>query len=72
MIWTTMPEEILFDMPEKDIKECLKIVRYNRRQVLVDTTGMDSGDGRITRLFSSCPADFLDKQFSPGNIIRYK
>jgi len=33
---------------------------------------MDAGEGRITRLFSSCPADFLDKEFSPGNIIIYK
>ena len=69
MIWTTVPEEILFAVPEKT---CSKIVQYNGRQVMVDVTGMDSGEGRITRLFSSCPADFLDKEFSPGNIIIYK
>ena len=69
MIWTIAPEEILFDVSEKT---CSKIVQYNGRQVMVDTAGMDSGEGRITRLFSSCPADFLDKEFSPGNIIIYK
>ena len=65
MIWSIMPEEILFAATPS--KMAPRVVLYNGRQLIVDAAG--GSEGRIVRLLSTDPGDFLLAEFAPGRTV---
>ena len=60
MIWSIIPEELIF--AAESSAERSRIVEYWGRKVRLR-------QGRIDRLLSSDPRDFLDRRFSPGTAV---
>jgi len=67
LIWSVVPQEIIFAGMEK-LDSCREL-NYRGRLLLVSTKGESPGEGRIVRLLSSDPADFMDGGFAPGKVI---
>ena len=65
MIWSIIPEEIIF----QDLKEnnTIKKINYLNRDILVGMT--EDGKKRIVSVLSTDPLDYLDQRLSPGTII---
>jgi len=59
MIWSVIPEEVIFDHRENDLYE---LKRYHGRHVIMRNS-------RLEALVSSDPMDFLDDQFTPGRLL---
>ena len=69
MIWSIMPEEIIFGVQDDDIQPAgeLKQVSYLGREVVVQP--QKGGKAMIVQLLSADPRDFLDVRFNPGGIV---
>jgi len=67
LIWSVVPQEMIFAGSEK-LGSCREL-NYQGRLLLVNTKGENPGEGRIVRLLSSDPADFMDGLFAPGRVI---
>ncbi len=67
MIWSIIPEEMIFDGAEKLSRNNYQIINYRGKKVLVML--MQNGDAQIVSLISSDPLDFIDQSFSPGSCI---
>lgn len=65
MIWSIIPEEIIFQQENAVPKR--NFTQYLGRQV--QTVAHGEGKARIISVISSNPADFLDMRFAPGTII---
>ncbi len=65
MIWSIIPEEIIFASQEQPNYQQ---IQYLGRQVTV--LADKEGGGEIVALVSSNPADYLDQRFSLGRKIR--
>ena len=67
MIWSIIPEDIIFAaLPEEKKEKERRMISYLGRQVMVERH--QRGE-RIIGLISSNPADFTDARFTPGTII---
>lgn len=67
MIWSIIPEEMIFDGAEKLNKNKYQVINYKGKKVMVMI--MPNGDAQIVSLLSSNPLDFIDQRFSPGSCI---
>ena len=68
MIWSVIPEEIVFSDAAKD--KPFRQVAYNGCQVIV--RNHPNGKVEIISLLSSNPQDFLNSKYIPGTIINIK
>ena len=66
MLWSVIPEEIVFD--KWDEAFTLEERTYQQRKVRV-RVGQD-GYGSIEGIISSNPKDFMNKELRPGTKIR--
>lgn len=66
MLYTIIPYELIFEQKE-DIKNNYFEMIYEDKHLLVEK--IDNGNYMIHRLYSTNPLDYLDKRYSPGNII---
>lgn len=60
MIWSIIPEEFLFAVD--DPEQGMELIDYCGRQICARS-------GRVERLFSTDPADYLDPRFAPGALV---
>ena len=60
MIWSIIPEEFLFAAEQAEAE--LTLTEYLGRRVCLRA-------GRVERLLSSDPADYLDPRFAPGALV---
>ncbi len=65
LIWTVIPEELVFSGLEEVKRE--KEVVYRGRRLLVSP--LPEGKMCIMRVISSNPRDFMDPRFQPGTVI---
>lgn len=66
ILYTPIPlEQVLegHDNPLDNLQE----ITIEGKQVLVESVG--NGEGRVVRLFSTDPADYLDGRFNPGRRV---
>ncbi len=69
MIWSIIPEEIIFgNLNQDEVKSGRRTRDYLGKRV--QTIPYREGEDRIIALISSNPQDFLDLRFSPGTIIK--
>jgi hypothetical protein len=68
MIWSIIPEEIVFSEETND--KPFRQVPYYGRQVLI--RNHTNGKGEIISLLSTDPLDFLNAKFMLGTIISIK
>lgn len=69
MLYTIIPEEDLFDDYQEEQAGAVMDVEVNGTSVQVEPLGAYSG--RVVRVISSNPQDFLNPQFRPGNILHW-
>ncbi|NLU09586.1 MAG: hypothetical protein GXW90_01325 [Tepidanaerobacter acetatoxydans] len=67
LLYTTMPLEIVLDGIYK--KREYKEIDTNGVKLIVECIGINQG--KIVRLLSSNPQDFLNPNFFPGKIITF-
>jgi len=69
MIWSIIPEEVIFDVQYDAMQSTgeLKQMMYRGREVVVQP--QKDGKAMIMQLLSADPRDFLDTCFSPGSLI---
>lgn len=63
MIWSVIPEEVVFKAGEKSSD--LQLTEYLGRRVILR-------QGRVDSLLSTDPADFLDQRFMPGSLVNQR
>lgn len=68
LLYTPMPLELIMEGSEKE--RVYHEVEYNGVRLLVEP--MDMTSGKIVRIMSTNPQDYLNSSLSPGNIIRYR
>lgn len=66
MIWSIIPEEVIFAAAEEENVLTMN-GRYLGRQVMLRPCG--EGLGEIMALLSTDPADFLDERFQVGRRV---
>jgi len=69
ILHTVIPVETVMANMEKVEKQELKEIRQGRITMLVEVTG--PFEGRLVRLISPDPQDYLNPDYSPGQIIRF-
>ena len=67
MIWSVIPEEIIFPQNRTEDMLSWRCMDHQGRRVLV-APGKD-GTGVIMRLLSTDPQDYLDNSLAPGTKI---
>ena len=67
MIWSIIPEEIIFQ--DNSNEQTVKKINYLNRDVLVNY--QKDGKGRIVSVLSTDPFDYLDQRIIPGTIINH-
>ncbi|MEG1500383.1 MAG: YlzJ-like family protein [Clostridiales bacterium] len=65
MIWSIMPEELIFQKPDQALSA--KTVSYRGKQLVI--VPQEDGKARIKSIISSDPQDFLNTNLLPGTII---
>ncbi|WP_422445706.1 YlzJ-like family protein [Thermoanaerobacterium sp. DL9XJH110] len=68
LLYTTMPVELVLEGMDK---------KYEFREIEIDNVKLliepiDINMGRIVRVFSTNPQDYLNPNFFPGRIIHFK
>lgn len=66
MLYTIIPYELIFEQKE-DIRNNYTEIMLENGHLLVEK--IDNINYRILRLYSTNPADYLNKKYNPGNII---
>lgn len=66
VLYTPLVESDIFPESQADER---KFVSYEGRTLQV--TQLQSGEYQIEQLLSTNPHDYLNQNFSPGNIIQY-
>ena len=69
ILHTVMPMETVMADMEKVEKQELKEIRRGHMTMLVELTA--PFEGKIVRLISPDPQDYLNPDYSPGQIIRF-
>lgn len=67
ILYTIYPPEYVLDDPEQAGGAVFQEVEVEGRKILLEIDG--EGQGRISRLISTDPDDFLDPRWNPGNMI---
>ncbi|HHY04530.1 MAG TPA: hypothetical protein GX534_05030 [Thermoanaerobacterales bacterium] len=67
LLYTTMPMEIVLENLEKEYE--FKELDMGNSKLVIEQTGINTG--RIVRLISSDPQDYLNPKFTPGNTISF-
>lgn len=70
IIYSTVPMEVIFQNFEQMEKQELKELSYGAMTMLVEPTG--PYEGKIVRLISPNPQDYLNPQYMPGQKINFK
>lgn len=68
LLYTLMPLDIVLDGADDDYE--LDEITIDNIKLLVEP--IDLKHGKITRLISSNPQDYLNPKYSPGNIFNYR
>ncbi|NLA59171.1 MAG: hypothetical protein GX855_09775 [Firmicutes bacterium] len=66
MMWTIIPPEVVWEGVEEKPKDIMEL-EWQGVQMLVEP--LQFGQGRIVRLLSTDPKDFLRPELAPGSII---
>ncbi len=66
ILYTPLPLEQVLEGHDKPLNPPVEMM-IEGKQFVVEPTG--TGEGRIVRLLSTDPADFLDERFSPGGKV---
>ncbi|MFD1735875.1 YlzJ-like family protein [Bacillus salitolerans] len=66
ILYTVMPQEVMFPMNESDFQN-QQLISMNGVSLLVERT--DNQDYRVIRCLSTDPQHFLCEQYAPGNLI---
>lgn len=70
IIHSTIPMEVIFENNEKVNKQDIHEVQFGHATMLVEP--ISSYEGRIVRLISPNPQDYLNPRFAPGEIIAFR
>lgn len=67
LLYTPLPLELVLE--GYDHYRCYKEIEFAGVKLQVEQ--LDSGRGKITRILSTNPKDFLNPLFQPGNIVSF-
>lgn len=67
--YSVIPVETVFANMEQVEKQELKEITYGHATMLVEQTG--PFEGRIVRLISPDPQDYLNPNYAPGQSVRF-
>lgn len=70
ILYSVIPPETVFANMDLVEKQEIKEVTYGHATMLVEQTG--PFEGRIVRLISPDPQDYLKPHYSPGQIVRFQ
>jgi hypothetical protein len=70
ILHSVIPSETVFANMDVVEKQELKEVTYGHATMLVEQTG--PFEGRIVRLISPDPQDYLKPHYAPGQIVRFQ
>ena len=70
MLYTIMPEEVIFKEAYSDEKQKYEEIEYNGKKVIAKI--LENGDYVIERLISTDVSDYVNENLMPGNIISKK
>ncbi len=70
MIWSIIPESVIFATETDAAAEPLRIVEYQGCRLVVRSH--QQGEAEIVSLLSTDPADYLKSNFAPGSLIDIK
>lgn len=69
MLYTIMPTELVLEGIDQPVKPPQEIDLGNIK-LLVETMGFNQG--KVVRLISTDPQDYLNPNFQPGSLINFK
>lgn len=69
IMYTAMPLELVFD-GYAEFNPTYAEVEYNGVKMLIESAG--PFQGKIVRLLSSNPQDYLNPNYSPGTVIHFR
>ncbi|MGB9779354.1 MAG: YlzJ-like family protein, partial [Caldanaerobacter sp.] len=67
MLYTIIPYEVIFEKKEEYTVMNYSELKLGNKTLLVER--LSEGKYLIRNMFSTNPYDYLDKSYSPGNII---
>lgn len=70
IIYSTIPIEYIFENFDQVDKQELKELSFGEMTMLVEPTG--AYEGKIVRLISPNPQDYLNPRYAPGQIIHFR
>ncbi|MGE5701845.1 MAG: YlzJ-like family protein [Clostridia bacterium] len=70
IMYTTVPLEFIFDNQEQVEKQVVKELNFGEVTMMVEPTG--AFEGKIIRLISPNPQDYMNPRFSPGQKIYFR
>lgn len=70
IIHSVVPMEIIFENSEKVEKQEIKEVSFGHATMLIEP--INSFEGRIVRLISPDPQDYLNPRYAPGETITFR
>lgn len=70
IIYSTVPLEVIFENNEQVNKQEIQEVTFGHATMLVEP--VNSFEGRIIRLISPDPQDYLNPRFAPGQTIAFR
>lgn len=68
LLYTAMPLELVLEGLDKTYE--YKEIEINNIKVLIEP--LEANKGKIVRIISPNPQDYLNTNLSPGNIINFK
>lgn len=69
ILYSVMPADSVFANMDAVVKQELKEVSLGHATMLLEQTG--AFEGRIVRLISPDPQDYLNPHYAPGQIVRF-
>ncbi len=67
ILWTVMPLELVFG--EQESSTPYEEIEYAGTKLMVER--LSPTEGKVVRIISSNPADFLNPQYQPGTRLTY-
>jgi hypothetical protein len=67
ILWTVMPLELVFG--EQEASNAYEEIEYAGTKLMVER--LSPTEGKIVRIISSNPADFLNPKYQPGTRLTY-
>lgn len=69
IIYTSMPLELVYEGYD-EFKPVYEEIQHNGVTMLIEPNG--AYQGKVVRLLSNNPQDFLNPSYSPGSIIHFR